>query len=117
MEFMASRIFFLVAVNIIGAICLLLPLICAALSLMNERWGLALVSVLSFFLLKQLLFLVENKLGVRSLGNPEAHSHGAGITIVAPWVSRTMHGRRKHRQRTGILLGDQPRQPVDAGGQ
>ena len=80
-------------------------------------WGLALVSVLSFFLLKQLLFLVENKLGVRSLGNPEAHSHGAGITIVAPWVSRTMHGRRKHRQRTGILLGDQPRQPVDAGGQ
>lgn len=86
----SRRIFYLVAVNIIGGLCLLLPLIGAAFSLMNKQWVLALLSGLSFFLLKRILFLLENKLGVRSLGNPEARKHGAGLTIIAPWVRRKM---------------------------
>jgi membrane protein implicated in regulation of membrane protease activity len=73
---------------IVGSICLLAPLLAAFFSIKNKRWILAALSIASWFVLRKILFVVENKIGIRSLQNPEARTHGAGITFVASWLRR-----------------------------
>lgn len=84
----SSRIVRLILINIIGVVFLLLPLAGAVVSLKRGQWGFALLSVFLFFVLKQLLFVVEDWLGVRSRANPNSKSEGSGVTIVAPWLRR-----------------------------
>ena len=88
MKLNSNRIFRLILINIIGVVFLLLPLAGAAVSLKRGQWGFALLSVLMFFVLKQLMFVVEDWIGVKSRANPNSHPEGSGVTIVAPWLRR-----------------------------
>jgi hypothetical protein len=93
------RFLYLILLNIFGTAFLLLPLLGVAISLKYKYWICALLSLLAFYVFKRLLFAVENRLGVRSLGNPESRIHGSGITIIAPWLRSKAERRKKAKNR------------------
>lgn len=45
-----------------------------------------------FILFRKVLYSLENRLGCRSLQNPQSKIYGSGFTFVAPWVKRKKRG-------------------------
>jgi hypothetical protein len=81
-----QKILWLIVLNIGGVACLGLPLVGIAISLKDQHWILAVFSGLAWFALKRVLVAIENRVGIRSLSNPQSQQHGAGVTFVAPWL-------------------------------
>lgn len=79
---------YVILLTIVGSACLLLPLIGAALSAKKGCWIVALLFILLFVIMRRVLFIVENRINVRSPSNPDSRCQGSGLTIVAPWLRR-----------------------------
>lgn len=86
----AKRLLFLILFNFIGGALMLLPIIGAGWNIKEGRWIITLLFILSFFIIRQILHVVENRLDIRSPSNPESRYKGSGITFIAPWL--------KHKQ-------------------
>jgi hypothetical protein len=82
------RVLAWVFIIVFGSICALGPLIAAFFSVKHKHWFLAGLSIAAWFVMRKILFAVENKVGIRSPQNSEARAHGAGVTIIMPWLRR-----------------------------
>ena len=83
-----------VLVCVISVALLLPPLVGALFCVKYRQWLLAILAILLFFAMKRVVYAIENRLGIRSPGNPESRIHGSGITIVPPWLR---HRKEWHR--------------------
>jgi hypothetical protein len=98
-----KRVLLVIFLNIAGGACFLLPLLGAYWCAKKGIWILVPLNVLIFFVLRRILFLVENKIGIRSPSNPDSYSYGDGVTFVAPWVKRKFE-KNKQKKTTGSDL-------------
>lgn len=88
-----KQLIYVLLINIFGSFGLIAPLVGAVLSIKNRRWDLFILSVVLFFSIKKVIYVIENRLKIRSPSNPEARKLGSGITIVAPWLKSKKKNR------------------------
>lgn len=84
----SRNILYLLLLNVMGLAMLSLPLFGIYWGIRHKMLFLVPLNVLLFFLLRKVLFQIEDKIGIRSPGNPMSRYYGSGLTFEAPWIRR-----------------------------
>jgi cell division protein FtsW (lipid II flippase) len=81
-----KKILLAIMINLLGCILLLGPLIGVVWYIKQKNWILVGLLLIALIIFRQILFFIENKVGIRSYQNPESKYKGSGVTIIAPWL-------------------------------
>lgn len=84
----SKKILYLFLLNVIGFAILALPLFGMYWGIRHKMLFLVPLNVLMFFFFRKVLFIIEDRIGIRSPSNPKSRYFGSGITFEAPWIRR-----------------------------